>query len=197
MQRRSFISSRLDYCNSLLSGLSNSTTRSIQLVENAAARLLTRMRRFDHITSILASLHWLPTTTRLDFEVLLLTYKALHGSAPSYLKDLIIHYSPSRPFRPWELAFFHNQRWKINQQDRERLLIECPIYGIVCHLNQEKLIPLSYSKQSKKHIVFSLAPRGAKPAADVGTDAECMDEVCPCLSDYLNVSDFSVCAVTK
>ena len=91
-----FVSSRLDYCNALFSGLPNSTTKSLQLVQNAAARLLTRTRRFDHITPILAFLHWLPLTFRSELKVLLLPYKALHGSYPSYLKDLIIPYSPSR-----------------------------------------------------------------------------------------------------
>ena len=56
-------------------------TLSLQLVWNAAARLLTRTRKFDHITPILASLHWLTITSRSDFKVLLLTYKALHGLA--------------------------------------------------------------------------------------------------------------------
>ena len=52
---------------------------------NTAARILTRTKRFDHIPPVLASLHWLPVKARADFKVLLLTYKALHGLAPTYL----------------------------------------------------------------------------------------------------------------
>ena len=91
-----FVSSILDNCNALFSGLPNYTTKSLQLVQNAAARLLTRTRRFDHITPILATLHWLLITFRSDLKVLLLTYKALHGLSPCYLNDLIIPYSPAR-----------------------------------------------------------------------------------------------------
>lgn len=57
---RSFISSRLDDYNVLFSGLPKSATRGLQLVQNAAARILTKTRKFVHIPPILASLHWLP-----------------------------------------------------------------------------------------------------------------------------------------
>ncbi|KAK0149146.1 hypothetical protein N1851_010331 [Merluccius polli] len=71
----------------------------VGLVQNAAARLLTRTRKYDHITPILSSLHWLTVKARSDVKVLLLIYKILHGLAPSYLKDRIIPYCPSRPLR--------------------------------------------------------------------------------------------------
>ena len=92
-----FVSSRLYYCNVLFSGLPSCSTRSLQLVQNSAARILTKNRKFDHITPILASLHWLPVQARADFKVLLLTYKALHGLAPPYLSELITPYTPARP----------------------------------------------------------------------------------------------------
>ena len=74
-----FVTSRLDYCNALLSGCANSTLKGLQLIKNAAARILTRTRRFEHISPVLASLHWLPVKFRIDYKRLLITFKALHG----------------------------------------------------------------------------------------------------------------------
>ncbi len=69
------------------------------MVQNAAARVLTRTRKYDHISPVLSTLHWLPTKHRIDFKILLITYKALNGLAPQYLSELLSHYSPPRPLR--------------------------------------------------------------------------------------------------
>uniref|UniRef100_A0A8K9XV18 Reverse transcriptase domain-containing protein n=1 Tax=Oncorhynchus mykiss TaxID=8022 RepID=A0A8K9XV18_ONCMY len=87
-----FVTPRLDYCNALLSGYPDKALNKLPFVLYTAART----PKFDHITSVLASLHWLSVKARADFKVLLLTYKALHGVAPTYLSDLVLAYIPTR-----------------------------------------------------------------------------------------------------
>ena len=60
MAVHAFVTTRLDYCNSLYCGISKSQIARLQLVQNAAARLLLNCRKHEHITPILRSLHWLP-----------------------------------------------------------------------------------------------------------------------------------------
>jgi len=62
-----FVTSRLDYCNALFSGCSNTCIKNLQLIQNAAARTLTRTKKYEHISPVLASLHWLPVKSRIDF----------------------------------------------------------------------------------------------------------------------------------
>ena len=94
-----FISSRIDYCNTLFTCFSKKSVNRLQTVQNAAARLLTGTRKRDHITPILYSLHWLPVNFRIHFKILVLTFRALHDQAPSYISELLRPYSPSRSLR--------------------------------------------------------------------------------------------------
>ena len=66
---------------------------------NAAVRLITGIKKREHVTESLMELHWLPVKERSEYKVITLTYKALNGMAPSYLSDLLVQYSPNRPLR--------------------------------------------------------------------------------------------------
>ena len=83
------ILSKIDYCNSLLAGVNNSLLYKLQLIQNSAARLIVRLRKFDHITPLLMDLHWLPVKHRINYKIALLCFKCLNNAAPSYFRDLL------------------------------------------------------------------------------------------------------------
>ncbi|MCI4375953.1 hypothetical protein PGIGA_G00115620 [Pangasianodon gigas] len=96
---QSLVISRLDYCDSLLAALPLSAIRPLQLIQNAAARLVFNLPKFSHTTPLLRSLHWLPVAARIRFKTLMLAYKAKNGPAPTYLKALITPRTAPRSFR--------------------------------------------------------------------------------------------------
>ena len=85
----SFVTCRIDYCNSLLYDLPNYQWAKFQRVQNSAARLVYRESKFCHITPLLKKLHWPLITYGIRFKIALLTYKTISGLAPSYITDLI------------------------------------------------------------------------------------------------------------
>ena len=94
-----FITSRVDYCNSLSYGLPKYQLNKLQRVLNASARLICNAPRFCHISLLLRGLHWLPVTARIQFKILLITFKAIHSLAPKYLCDLLTFKSSSYNLR--------------------------------------------------------------------------------------------------
>ncbi len=90
---------RKGHCNALYSGTSKQNIQSLQLIRNAAARLLTHTKRSDHITPVLAALHWQPVSFTINFKILLLVFKALNGQAPAYICDLLTPCEPDRCLR--------------------------------------------------------------------------------------------------
>ena len=97
-----FITTKLDYCNSLLCGAPSTLINKLQRIQNIVARLITGHGRCEHITPVLKSLHWLPVKQRITFKTLVLVYKAVNNLAPVYLKELLYPYVPCRGLRSSE-----------------------------------------------------------------------------------------------
>ena len=95
-----FITSRIDYCNALLSGLSVNQLKPLQTVQNSAARMISRTNIREHISPVLYELHWLPVYQRTKFKILITAFKCIYGMAPLYLSELITPRFPKRSLRP-------------------------------------------------------------------------------------------------
>ena len=92
----SLVLSHLVYCNSLLSGFPQYFLDKLQKVQNAAASLVCKAKKFDHIHPILETLHWLPVTHRIQYKISTICFSSISGTAPQYLSDLLQPYTPAR-----------------------------------------------------------------------------------------------------
>ncbi len=91
---QALVVSRLDYCNALLAGLPSKHIKPLQMIQNAAARLVFNEPKRTHVTPLFISLHWLPVAARIKFKTLMLAYRTTTGSAPSYFHSLLRIYIP-------------------------------------------------------------------------------------------------------
>ena len=101
-----FVMCHIDFCNSLLQGLPAGQIKRLQTIQNSAARLVSRTKKYQSISPVLQSLHWLPVHYRIMFKILLLSYQCFHNLAPSYLTELLTIYKPGRNLRSGKKNFF-------------------------------------------------------------------------------------------
>ena len=109
------VTSRLDYCNSLLYGIHKSSISKLQRCQNHAARIISMLPKSSHITPILQDLHWLPVQQRIEYKMLLLTYKCVNGEAPSYLSNLLTPYVPARSLRSGDHHLLETPKWRLDR----------------------------------------------------------------------------------
>jgi len=129
----------------------------LQRIQNAAARIVAQVKMCDHITPLLIDLHWLPISKRIVYKILLITFKALHGKAPQYIRDLLEPLNHSRSLR-----------------SNNQLLLKCPKtnmvkYGDRCYckaaptlwnslpLNVRSCVTVDTFKSKLKTVLFNEA----------------------------------------
>ena len=139
----------MDYCNSLLYGLPSNLLAKLQRVQNAAARLIHWAPRFCHITPLSVHLHWLDIKSRIDFKIILLTFKAIHGQAPAYICELVNLKTNSRFLRSNNKMLLSTLTFRtLPTWGTALLLQQPPNYGTLFHCQLDRSKTLSISKRS-------------------------------------------------
>ena len=83
----------------MLYGITKKNPGKLERVQKTAARIISGKKKYDKISSTMKALNWLPISQRIEFKILLLTFKCINGLAPSYLMDLIEVHTPTRDLR--------------------------------------------------------------------------------------------------
>lgn len=115
----SFVLSKLDYCNSILTSIPETKLKQLQQIQNNAARLVTRTSKRAPITPILKQLHWLPVSARINYKIASIVFQCLYvPEFPTYLKTLINQYIPSRNLRSSSKNLLVKPNFKLNNYGR-------------------------------------------------------------------------------
>ena len=91
------VASRIDYCNSVLAGVSDYSLQRLQRVQNTAARIVCNATSRAPASPLLRQLHWLPVAHRIQYKIALITFKILAVKEPSYLFSFLTPLSSNRP----------------------------------------------------------------------------------------------------
>ena len=153
-------SSQVDWtnCISLLYGVPDCQIMKLQRVMNVSARLIYCAPKFCRITPILMELHWLPVRARIEFKILLITFKVIKGLAPKYLSDLIAilpssNYDLRRNSNGIHLLRSTLRTKKTLVTARSRL--QHQYYGIVCLYQLDKQV-LSTILRDQLRLIYLL-----------------------------------------
>ena len=152
-----FLSSRIDYCNSILIGIPDRCVGQLQRIQNCTARLIANTKKYDHIRPILIRLHWLPVKQRILFKLLLITYKAVHGEAPSYICELLTLHTPNRSLRSSGQLLLHQPRSRLKHYEDAAFSVTAPSVWNSLPINIRSAATISTFKSLVQTHLFNIA----------------------------------------
>ena len=143
----------------MLYGIPKYLLNKLQKIQNNAARIVTRTRRRDHVTPVLADLHWLPIEKRIEYKILLTTFKALHGLSPGYIRDLIEPYVPPRSLRSLDLCLLKKPMSRTVSYGDRSYRISAPFLWNKLPISLRQLTELdSFKTELKTHLFKQAYP---------------------------------------
>ena len=134
------ISSRLEYCNSLLNNIAKQDLSKLQRVQNCLARVVLRAPRFSPSLPLLKQLHWHPVNYRIKFKLSTLTYRALAIHQPPYLASLLHFSNIPRQLRSSTSQQLSISRTKLNLGKRAFSVAAPTSFGMNSQLNHIEIL---------------------------------------------------------
>ena len=115
-----------------LCGVSDYLVAKLQKIQNFAARIITGVTKYQHVTPALKELHWLPVRQRIKYKVLTLTYQMIHGLAPSYLCEMLTMYIPGRKLQSADICYCVHRNVELSLMAVNHSLVSPALRGTVC-----------------------------------------------------------------
>ncbi|KAK7106068.1 hypothetical protein V1264_017368 [Littorina saxatilis] len=150
------VTPRIDYCNSLLAGISTDQLSRIQRVQNSAAKVILRKKRRDHVTPLLNHLHWLPVQQRIQYKLGTLAFNFFRGTLPPYLSSKLTKYSPTRSLRSSSQLLLTVPRTKLKSAGQRSFRFQVPTLwnSLPLAVRQSPSLP-SFKIKLKTHLYKS------------------------------------------
>ncbi len=126
------------------------------MIQNAAARLVFKEPKRAHVTPLFVSLHWLPVAARIQFKTLMLAYRTITGSAPTYFHSLLQTYIPPEA---WDLlvsdaSWYHHR--EAQSHSPEHSLSPFLAGGMIFPPHPECWIPVNFQATTENSSLSTL-----------------------------------------